>query len=163
MDLILNINGLDYEVQVSPGESLTTALRKLGFYSVKHGCETGECGACTALLDDKTVNSCVYLAAQAEGHRIGTVEAIGEHPERGWKESLGLDQIQRAFVESGAICAQSYATHERHCHAQQSLQIRGRRSECRNIRYTQNHPTYPVFRKMGGQIGRMRKLPLRPV
>ena len=55
------------------------------------------------LLDGKPINSCVMLAAQAEGHSIQTIEALGEHPEQGWKTTAGLHPLQQAFVESGAI------------------------------------------------------------
>jgi putative selenate reductase molybdopterin-binding subunit len=103
MKISLNINNILYEPLVGPGASLLSVLRGLGYYGVKHGCETGECGACTILLDGKPVNSCVMLALQAEGHRIQTIEALGEHPEKGWKVSEGLHPLQQAFVESGAI------------------------------------------------------------
>ena len=103
MKISLKINDILYEPLVSPGASLLSVLRELGFFGVKHGCETGECGACTILLDGKPVNSCVMLAAQAEGHKIETIEKLGEHPEKGWKESQGLHPLQQAFVESGAI------------------------------------------------------------
>lgn len=99
----LNVNGSSHQVEVSPGESLLKALRRLGFFSVKHGCETGECGACTVLLDDKPVNSCVFLAAQAAGHRLQTVESLGEVAEQGWKVTGGLHALQKAFIESGAV------------------------------------------------------------
>ncbi len=103
MKISLNINNIFVEPVVNPGASLLSVLRGLGYYGVKHGCETGECGACTVLLDGKPVNSCVMLAVQADGHRIQTIEALGEHPEKGWKVSEGLHPIQQAFVESGAI------------------------------------------------------------
>ena len=103
MNIILNVNGVGHEIQISPGESLMTALRRLGYFSVKHGCETGECGACTVLVDSKPVNSCVFLAAQAVGHRLETVETLGEVAEQGWKTTEGLHPLQKAFVESGAI------------------------------------------------------------
>jgi len=103
MKLHLNVNNSDREIVCTPGESLLNALRRLGYFGVKHGCESGECGACAILLDGAPVNSCVMLAAQAEGHRIGTIEAIGEHPEQGWKTTRGLHPIQQAFVEIGAI------------------------------------------------------------
>jgi putative selenate reductase molybdopterin-binding subunit len=70
---------------------------------VKSGCEDGQCGACAVLIDNKPVNSCTMLAAQAEGHTIRTIEGIGEHPEQGWKKTEGLSVIQKAFVETGAI------------------------------------------------------------
>jgi putative selenate reductase molybdopterin-binding subunit len=79
------------------------ALREAGYFGVKHGCETGECGACTVLVDGRPVNACVYLAAQAEGHSIQTIEAVGEHPEQGWKATPGLHPLQLAFIETGAI------------------------------------------------------------
>ncbi|NIL96295.1 MAG: xanthine dehydrogenase, partial [Planctomycetales bacterium] len=82
---------------------LLNVLRYTGHHGVKHGCETGECGACTVLLDGRPVNACVYLAAQAEGHRLETIEAVGQHPKQGWKSTAGLHPIQAAFVESGAI------------------------------------------------------------
>jgi len=103
MKINLNLNDTDHEVVISPGDSLLNVLRRLGFFGAKHGCETGECGACTVLVDGKSVNSCVFLAAQAEGHRIHTIEAVGEAPNQGWKESEGLHPLQQAFVESGAI------------------------------------------------------------
>jgi len=99
----LYINGAEHEIPIAPSETLLTVLRRLGYYGVKHGCESGECGACAVLLDGKPVNSCVMLAAQAEGHRIETIEAVGQHPQQGWKLTPGLHPLQQAFVESGAI------------------------------------------------------------
>ena len=103
MNLLLEINNKIHEVSISAGDSLLHVLRRLGYYGVKHGCETGDCGACTVLLDGKPVNSCVFLAAQAEGHHIQTIESLGEHPERGWKMSKGLHPLQVSFVETGAL------------------------------------------------------------
>jgi putative selenate reductase molybdopterin-binding subunit len=103
MRLQLLINNLLQDIEVQPGESLLKVLRRLGYFGVKHGCETGECGACAVLLDGKPVNTCVYLAAQAEGHEIRTIESVGQHPELGWKASRGLHPLQQAFVETGAI------------------------------------------------------------
>ena len=103
MILSLNINETIFDVEASVGESLLTILRRLGFFGVKHGCESGECGACAVLLDGKPVNTCVMLAAQAVGHKIETIEALGEHPEQGWKPSEGLHALQKSFVESGSV------------------------------------------------------------
>ncbi len=103
MKITLQINHSIFETDAATGDSLLSVLRRLGFFGVKHGCETGECGACTILLDGKPINSCVMLAAQAEGHQIETIESLGEHPDRGWKSSQGLSALQQAFVESGAI------------------------------------------------------------
>jgi len=103
MKVLLNVNNAEHELDIEPGDSLLKVLRSLGYFGVKHGCETGECGACAVLVDGKPINSCVMFAAQAQDHQIITIESLGEHPERGWKTSDGLDVIQQAFVESGAI------------------------------------------------------------
>ncbi len=93
----MRVNGQTREVAVEPGESLTDTLRnRLGLTSVKKGCEAGECGACTVLMDGKAVNSCIYLTVWAAGKDIITVEGI-----RG-KNGL-LHPIQQAFVEEAAI------------------------------------------------------------
>ena len=99
-----SLNGQPLEVEVLPQTTLLTLLREeLGVFGVKHGCESGECGACTVLIDGEPRNSCVLLAAQIEGSNIITIESIGEHPEPGWRTSQGLDPIQQAFVDTGAI------------------------------------------------------------
>jgi putative selenate reductase molybdopterin-binding subunit len=103
MNIHLIINGTAHTLEVPPYQSLLTALRANGFFGVKQGCETGECGACTVLIDGKPANACVFAAAQADGKDIITIESIGEHPEQGWRENAGLHVIQGAFVESGAI------------------------------------------------------------
>lgn len=103
MKLPLNINGAEVEVEAQPGDSLLRTLRALGYFGVKFGSETGGDGASTVLVDGKPVDSVVYLAAQAQGKRIETIEALGEHPQKGWKTSRGLHPLQQAFVDSGAI------------------------------------------------------------
>jgi len=103
MEIYLEINRQKQTIEAAPGDSLLKVLRRLGYFSVKHGCESGECGACAVLLDGKPVNTCVMLAAQASGHRIETIEAIGQHPEQGWRLTDGLHPLQKAFIESGAI------------------------------------------------------------
>ena len=103
MNIHLNVNGQPLSLEIHPGDSLLNVLRRQGYFGVKRGCETGECGACTVLLDDKPVSSCVMLAAQAEGHAVETIESMGEHPEQGWRTTPGLHALQRAFVESGAV------------------------------------------------------------
>lgn len=71
-----NLNGLDIEVNVKPGEYLLDTLRAHGVKSVKKGCDGSACGVCTVLVDDKPVLSCSVLTAKVEGHRVTTVEAI---------------------------------------------------------------------------------------
>ena len=95
MKLYLTINGKQVEIDSAPNETLLKALRRMGYFGVKHGCETGECGACAVLLDGKVVNSCVTLAAQVDGQSIETIEAMGEHPQQGWKHTEGLHPLQQ--------------------------------------------------------------------
>ena len=103
MNLTLHINGIDHEIEAPIHTTLLSALRGLGFHGVKFGDEHGLTGADTILLDGRPVNAGSLLAAQAEGHKIATIEALGEHPEQGWKKTEGLHPLQRAFVETGAI------------------------------------------------------------
>lgn len=104
MQIRLWINGEEHEWQVAPHETLLAALRRHGYYGVKDGgCQHGECGACAVLLDGVPTNTCVMLAAQADGHRIETIEGMGKHPDLGWRKTEGLHPIQQALVESGAI------------------------------------------------------------
>jgi putative selenate reductase molybdopterin-binding subunit len=103
MNLELSINGKTLQIEAAPGDTLLKVLRAAGYMGVKHGCESGECGACAVLINGKPVNSCVTLAAQAEGKQIETIEGLGEHPEQGWKHTEGLHPLQTSFVDSGAI------------------------------------------------------------
>ena len=91
------VNGREEAVYVDVRESLLDMLRnRLGLTSVKKGCEVGECGACTVILDGETIDSCIYLAVWAEGKNIRTLEGLtGPNGE--------LTRIQEAFVEEGAI------------------------------------------------------------
>ena len=103
MNIQLKINATTYEIEIAPGETLFSVIRRLGFYGIKFGDEDGLTGADTVLLDGKPVNAGSLLAAQAEGHNIVTIEALGEHPDQGWKKTEGLHPLQKAFVELGAI------------------------------------------------------------
>jgi putative selenate reductase molybdopterin-binding subunit len=103
MNITLTINGTAHETTISPNETLLATLRGLGFHGVKFGDEQGLSGADTVLLDGKPVNAGSMLAAQAEGHKVVTIEGLGEHPDQGWKKTGGLHPLQQAFIETGAI------------------------------------------------------------
>ena len=103
MNITLKINGVEHAIDTAPSTTLLGALRELGYHGVKFGDESGLSGADTVLLNGKPVNAGSLLAAQAEGQDIATIEALGEHPEQGWKKTDGLHPLQKAFVESGAI------------------------------------------------------------
>jgi putative selenate reductase molybdopterin-binding subunit len=103
MNITLKINGIEHVIEAPASTTLLAALRGLGFHGVKFGDEHGLTGADTVLLDGKPVNAGSMLAAQAEGHAVATIEALGEHPDLGWRKTDGLHPLQKAFVESGAI------------------------------------------------------------
>ena len=103
MDILLVVNGVEHQVEIAPGDTLLKVLRGLGYHSVKFGDEHGQTGADTVLLDGRPINAGITLAAQAEGHVIATAEALGEHPDQGWRKTEGLHPLQRAFIETGAI------------------------------------------------------------
>jgi carbon-monoxide dehydrogenase small subunit len=93
----MKVNGKQVELGIDDRECLTDTLRsRLGLTSVKKGCEAGECGACTVLIDGKATNSCIYLTVWAEGREIITVEGI-----KG--ENGNLHPVQQAFVDEAAI------------------------------------------------------------
>ncbi len=92
----INVNGDNHELAVRPGTTLLDLLREdLKLTGTKKGCELGDCGACTVIMDGKAVNSCLVLAIEADGKKIETIEGLAKGEE--------LHPIQRAFVEKGAI------------------------------------------------------------
>ena len=92
----LVVNGRRHTTKIDPATSLLDFLRDtLGYKGVKICCNTGECGACTILLNGKPVNSCVVLAADAAGAQIVTVEGLAEGDK--------LHPVQQAFIDTGAV------------------------------------------------------------
>lgn len=92
----LNVNGKDVEADVAPDEKLLDTLReRFLITSVKRGCENGDCGACTVLVDGEPVTSCIYLTAKARGHRVQTIEAFGRPGH--------LHPVQEKLKEYGAF------------------------------------------------------------
>lgn len=90
------VNGKRYQLKTLPNRTLLEVLREdLGLTGVKDGCSSGECGACTVLLDGKAVNSCLVLIGSANGHSIETVEGL--------QKNNALHPLQKAFVEKGAV------------------------------------------------------------
>jgi aerobic-type carbon monoxide dehydrogenase small subunit (CoxS/CutS family) len=95
MPLCVTVNGEIREWTITPGDLLLDVLRRQGYFGVKRGCEKGECGACTVLLNGKAVNSCLVFAAQAEGCEILTIEGLARGED--------LDPLQEAFLDHGAV------------------------------------------------------------
>jgi len=93
----LTVNGRPRKLAIDIRDSLADMLRyQLGLTSVKKGCEVGECGACTVLLDGHAIDSCIYLALWADGKSVLTVEGLcGPNGE--------LDPVQQAFVDEAAV------------------------------------------------------------
>ena len=93
----LNVNGEPYTVAVDPWQTLNEVLREeINLTGVKIGCGSGDCGACTVLVDGRAVSSCLSLAIEMEGKTIMTVEGLAPSGET-------LHPIQEAFIEKGAI------------------------------------------------------------
>lgn len=91
----LTVNGERRRLHAAPADTLLDLLRKAGYASVKRGCDEGDCGSCSVLVDGVLMRACLLYAGQAHGRAVTTVEALGTarapHP------------IQRAFVEAGAV------------------------------------------------------------
>jgi len=96
VDATLTVNGVDYPVEIDPHTTLLRAVREhVGLTGSKEGCDDSECGACMMLLDDEPVNACSFLALQAEGRRVTTVEGLANGSE--------LTPLQSAFIEQGGV------------------------------------------------------------
>jgi carbon-monoxide dehydrogenase small subunit len=92
----LEVNGTAYPVELEGGATLLEAVRdRIGLTGAKEGCDDSECGACMMLLDGRPVNACSYLALQAEGRLITTVEGLAPNG--------GLHPLQQAFLEQGGV------------------------------------------------------------
>lgn len=92
----LTVNDEPYSVYVEPYWSLLDVLRReVGLTGTKKGCDTGDCGACTVIVDGKAVNSCLVLAVSAQGKSITTIEGLAQHSK--------LHPLQDAFIQHGAI------------------------------------------------------------
>jgi len=95
-ELNITINGQPYNLFVSTHRTLLEVIRDdLGLTGTKVGCEMGECGACTVIMDGRTVNSCLVLAHEAEGSEVQTIEDLAKDGK--------LHPIQTSFIEHGAI------------------------------------------------------------
>ncbi len=95
--LKLIVNGEPYEALVQPNSTLLDVLREqLKLTGTKRGCDAGDCGACTVIMDGRPVNACLVLALKAQGRQITTIEGLSDGPAK-------LHPIQQAFVEHGAI------------------------------------------------------------
>ena len=94
--ITLNVNGIAYPVFIEQGRNLLSVIRgEIGLTGTKEGCDDCECGACMVLLDGRPVNSCSYLAVQAQGRAITTIEGVMTEDD--------LHPLQRALLEEGGV------------------------------------------------------------
>lgn len=91
------VNGEQTAINVEPTKTLLDVLREdLFLTGTKRGCDSGECGACTVLLNGQAVHSCLILAAELEGQDVLTIEGLSKNPKE-------LHPLQKAFIEKGAV------------------------------------------------------------
>jgi len=96
MMIRLTVNGVEQDLEVDPRQTLLSLLREdIGLTGTKDGCQTGECGACTVLLDGSPVNACLVIAGQLNGSHVVTIEGLNQNG--------GLHPLQEAFIETGAV------------------------------------------------------------
>tara|TARA_Y200000002_G_scaffold318218_1_gene277093 strand:- start:147 stop:617 length:471 start_codon:yes stop_codon:yes gene_type:complete len=92
----LDVNGVTYPVTADLGKNLLSVIREnVGLTGTKEGCDDCECGACMVLLDGQPVNSCSYLAVQAQGRQVTTIEGVMDGPE--------MHALQRNLLEAGGV------------------------------------------------------------
>jgi len=95
-EISLTVNNQPYRLSVLPRRTLLEIIREdLGLTGTKEGCGLGECGACTVLMDGQAINSCLVLAAEADGKQITTIEGLAQGDK--------LHPIQQAFVDHGGL------------------------------------------------------------
>lgn len=99
--ITLTVNGEQRELSIAPHRTLLDVLRNdLELRGTNRGCDSGDCGACTVLMNGKAVTSCMVLAVDADGAEITTIEGLAQN---GQRHPRRLHPLQQAFVEHGAI------------------------------------------------------------
>lgn len=138
--VVLNINDQPYKLAIRPSVSLLDALREyVGLTGTKKGCDHGQCGACTVLMDGVRINSCLTLAVMCDGYEITTIEGLAKEEQ--------LHPLQQAFIEhdafqcgyctSGQICSAIGMLNENKAHTQEQIKDMMSGNICRCGAYNQ--------------------------
>ena len=136
--IALSVNGIRYELQVPAWTTLLDLLRhRLGLTGTKKGCDHGQCGACTVLVDGKRINSCLALAVAKDGAEITTIEDIGNgqlHPLQ--RAFIERDAFQCGYCTPGQICSAKGLIDEGHAHSRDEVRELMSGNLCRCGAYT---------------------------
>ena len=135
----LNVNGTIYPVAVDQGRNLLSVIRtEIGLTGTKEGCDDCECGACMVLLDGQPVNSCSYLAVQAQGRAITTIEGVGHGDEMHPLQRNILDEggVQCGFCTPGMILSASALLQRNPSPTEEEVRIGLSGNLCRCTGYT---------------------------
>ena len=135
----LNVNGTTYPVAVDQGRNLLSVIRtEIGLTGTKEGCDDCECGACMVLLDGQPVNSCSYLAVQAQGRAITTIEGVGHGDEMHPLQRNILDEggVQCGFCTPGMILSASALLQRNPSPSEEEVRIGLSGNLCRCTGYT---------------------------
>ncbi|MGY0575346.1 (2Fe-2S)-binding protein [Bradyrhizobium sp. RDM12] len=139
IDIALTVNGVRHDIPVAPWETLLDVLReRLHLTGSKKGCDQGQCGACTVLVDGERINSCLALAVSRDGAAVTTVEGLAEGGE--------LHPLQAAFIEHdafqcgyctpGQLCSGVALLHEGRAHTREDIRELMSGNLCRCGAYT---------------------------
>lgn len=135
----LTINGADHRLQLEPWVTLLDLLRdRLDLIGTKKGCDHGQCGACTVLIDGKRINSCLTLAVVKDGSNITTIEgfASGETPSPLQQAFMDCDAFQCGYCTPGQICSAQGLLNEGHARTREDVREAMSGNLCRCGAYT---------------------------
>ena len=136
----MEINGVEHALQLEPRVTLLDLLReRLQLTGAKKGCNRGECGACTVLMDGRRVNSCLVLAVAVDGRKVTTIEGLanGEHLHPVQQAFIDHDAFQCGFCTSGQIMSAVGCIAEGHAHSNAEIREWMSGNICRCSAYPQ--------------------------